>query len=335
VPAELPDPARTRATRVREVLAAAWAYYTRPPARLRATAYLADRGVNVRLVEARTGRAEAGAAPAHLCDLTAHLTGEGFTADELVDAGLARRYPGRAKLTGFYRGRVVFPLRDDQGHVAGFAGRDITGHGPKYLNPPATVAYDKSLVLYRPLPLPAANGQVIVVEGVIDALAIAAAAITAGQARRFCPVTQSGRELSDAQLGWLARCARPVVLGFDGDTAGMDSASRYAAEAERIGLPVHVTTLPGGHDPASWLAATGPGGLAAWDITSPPGTGPRPVPGLTWARSHATADGQHHPGPFAPARPGRAAVGGNHPAAGTGTVPGGDLAAETPPAVSM
>ncbi|HYZ54172.1 MAG TPA: hypothetical protein VE733_11835, partial [Streptosporangiaceae bacterium] len=103
----------------------------------------------------------------------------------------------------------------------------------------------------------------------------------------------------------------------------------------RIGLPVHVTTLPGGHDPASWLAGCGPTGLAAWDISSLPGTGPRPVPGQAWARSHAAAAGQHHPGPFTPARLGRADVGGNHPAAGMGTVPGGDLAAEAPPTVSI
>jgi DNA primase len=332
--AESPDLARTPPGRALAALAAAWDYCTRPPARDRAAAYLAARGVDVRLVEACTGRAEAGYAPARPDGLAAALTRRGFTADELVDAGLARRYPARAWLADFYRGRVLLPLRDDQGHVVGFAGRDVTGHGPKYLNPPATAVYDKSLILYRPLPA-APGGQVVVVEGTIDALAIAAAAIAAGQAGRFCPVTQSGRELSDAQLGWLARCGRPVVLGFDGDSAGMDSASRYVAEAARAGLPVHVTILPGGHDPASWLAGCGPGGLAAWDITSPPGTGPRPVPGLAWARSHAAAAGQRHPGPFAPARPGRATVDRNHPAAGTGTVPGGDLAVETPPAVSM
>jgi DNA primase len=134
-------------------LAAAWDYHTRPPLRDRAAAYLATRGVNVKLMEACTGRAEAGYAPARPDGLATALTRRGCTADELVDAGLARRYPGRAGLAGFYRGRVLLPLRDDQGHVVGFAGRDLTGHGPKYLNPPATTVYGKSLVLYRPLPV--------------------------------------------------------------------------------------------------------------------------------------------------------------------------------------
>jgi DNA primase len=330
--AELPDLARTPPGRVREALAAAWACYTRPALRSRAAAYLAGRGVNVKLIEARTGNAEAGYAPGHPGGLAARLTGEGFTADELVDAGLARRWPGRPGLADFYRDRVVFPLRDDHGHVVGFAGRDVTGRYPKYLNPPRTAVYDKSAVLYRPLPLPAGGGQVVVVEGVIDALAIAAAAIAAGKAGRFCPVTQSGRELSDAQLGWLARCGAPVVLGFDGDAAGLDSASRYAAAAERTGLPVHVTVLPGGHDPASWLAEAGPAGLAAWDLTRPSGPGPRPVPGPAWARSHPA--GQSARGPFAAVTADRPAASGDRSRMGTAAGPEAGGAQELP-VVSM
>src|SRR5208282_651105 len=41
--------------------------------------------------------------------------------------------------------------------------------------------------------------QVVVVEGTLDALSIAVAAIKARRAAEFCPGTQSGRELSEAQ----------------------------------------------------------------------------------------------------------------------------------------
>lgn len=287
---EVPDVSRTSPQRIRQVLAAAWEHYTHPHARTLAATYLTGRGIDVNVVEAWTGRSEAGFTAGGRDTLTRHLIGAGCTMVELVDAGLARHHDdhagNRATVVDFYRDRLLLPVRDDDGNIVALIGRDVGGAGPKYLNPPATAVYDKSCILYRPLPIPTAvDGQLVVVEGTIDALAIATAAITAGQVERWCPLTQSGRELSPAQLGWLADTGVPLVLGFDGDRAGADSATRYTTAATRAGVPVAVTLLPGGHDPASWLADTGPAGLTAWDLAA--GTrcasGPRPVAGTTWA----------------------------------------------------
>ena len=67
---------------------------------------------------------------------------------------------------------------------------------------PVPLAFDKSVNLYQSLPSPTAGsrGQVVVVEGTLDAMAIAVAAVRSGTAGRFCPLTQSGRELSAYQL---------------------------------------------------------------------------------------------------------------------------------------
>lgn len=104
----------------------------------------------------------------------------------------------------------------------------------------------------------------IVVEGTLDAMSIATAAIRAGRERGLCPVTQSGRELSLPQIERvLTLHPGPPVIAFDGDAAGAESNERVSRAVARTGRPVMVTTLPDGHDPASWLEEKGDRGLDA------------------------------------------------------------------------
>ncbi|MDA8286735.1 MAG: hypothetical protein M0Z42_26335, partial [Actinomycetota bacterium] len=108
-----------------------------------------------------------------------------------------------------------------------------------------------------------------------------------GCAERFCPVTQSGRELSPAQLAYVTRLhPTSPVLGFDGDRAGQEAACRYALAAARQGRRVAVTVLPHDHDPASWLAEQGDGGLRAWVPGGPTRSLPKPIPAATYVASH-------------------------------------------------
>ena len=237
------------------------------PLHARGAGYFAKRGIDIGVLEAHTGLAEVGHTPANPVGLVIALQAKGFTPDELVDAGLAHRHLAGGLLTDFYRQRVLVPVRDSDRKVVGMVGRNIGGPSfAKYKNPPRTAVYDKSVNLYQPLPAPTARrGQVVVVEGTLDTLAIAVAAIKAGKAAAFCPVTQSGRELSDAQVGRIvAMYADSLVLGFDGDDAGRESAARYVRVFARAGEAVSVTLLGHGHDPASWLAEQGERGLSSW-----------------------------------------------------------------------
>jgi DNA primase len=282
--ADYPDLYRTPATRVFDALAFAWVYYSSCSLHESGAVYLERRGIDVAVLEALTGRHEVGHTPSGRDALVTPMLAQGFTADELVDAGLAHR-GANGRITDFYCQRVLIPIRDEESRICGFVGRNVGDDcWPKYKNPPHTHAYDKSVNLYQPLPAPSAGkcGQVIVVEGTLDAMAIAVTAIQAGRAGEFCPVTQSGRELSVEQLERAVSLNDgPLVLGFDGDAAGRDSARRHAATATRLGHAVLVTTLPGDHDPASWLAERGASGLRAWVVTDALDQGrssPRPVP---------------------------------------------------------
>jgi DNA primase len=263
---EQPDLDRTPPGRVQEALDAAWAHCTTGPLHARAVAYLTGRHIDVTVLEGYSARPEAGHTPCHGPTLGQRLLAEGFTSDELVDAGLAHCYSD-GRFTDFYRQRVLVPVRDGHGRIAGLVGRNIGDpRWPKYKNPPRTAVYDKSVDLYQPLSAPRCpDGRTIIVEGTLDAMAIAVAAIKTGTAHYFCPVTQSGRELSAWQLDALLRRGPDrLVISFDGDAAGRDSNLRLArAMIERGRAPI-VIELPDGSDPASWLAERGPRGLMAW-----------------------------------------------------------------------
>jgi len=281
---DYPEPSRTPANRVFAGLAAAWRHYTSRQLHYSGAQYLFRRGIDVRVLERNVGRFEVGHTPGTATGLVSVLRHQGFSSDELVDAGLATRRTEDGVLYDYYRQRVLVPVRDQGGRVCGIVGRNIGDERwPKYKNPPRTCTYDKSINLYQPLPAPSSSsGQMVVVEGTLDAMAIAVAAIRSGRAEEFCPITQSGRELSSCQLANVAALAKRIVLAFDGDAAGRDSAVRHARAAIRSGLPAWVTTLPGDNDPASWLAHHDGEGLHAWAIAAHGTRLPSPIPARTF-----------------------------------------------------
>jgi DNA primase len=260
---EPPDLNRTPEPCVRAALREAWRYYGLPRLAEKAAAYLADRGIDVEQLGDVAGHT-----PFNPDQLVEHLRHRGFTDDELVDAGLARRRDGEPLADAFQR-RLVLPVRDADDEVIGLIGRSTVAEerrsAAKYLNPPRTAVYDKSTALYTPERVDLAeDGQVVIVEGAIDALAIAAAARAAGLADRFQPVSTSGLSFSESQIEQiLAMHPRAPVIALDGDQAGQQAAARLAARIAQHGREPAIVTWPRGEDPASWLAEHGPDGLTA------------------------------------------------------------------------
>ena len=204
---EAPDLSRTPAARVHEALELAWEHCSCGDLHALGVAYLERRGIDVALLEALNARSEVGHSPERARGLVPFMRAKGFGDDELVDAGLAQRRLGDHEVFEFYRERVLIPVRDGKERICGLIGRNVGNESrPKYKNPPRTHAYDKSVNLYRPLPAPAhPDGHVVIVEGTLDAMAIAVAAIRSGLSDQLCPLTQSGRELSTRQLEDRAR----------------------------------------------------------------------------------------------------------------------------------
>ena len=90
---------------------------------------------------------------------------------------------GRRGVYDRFRGRIIFPIRDASGNATGLGGRIVGAAsergeatrdaGPKYLNSPATLLFDKSRTLYlidRAKSAIRKQGVAVLVEGNTDAL---------------------------------------------------------------------------------------------------------------------------------------------------------------------
>lgn len=274
-----PELLRTPIARLREVMTTAWSLYSDGALHARGRGYLVHRGIDASILEHHSGRCEVGHTPARPDGLVRALRSEGIGASELIDAGLALAGRDGRTLVDRFRDRALVPIRDEEGRLCGLVGRYVGGgSAPKYLNSPRTALYDKSVHLYEPLPPSRSTRRprVVVVEGTLDAMAIAVAAIQRGCAEQVVPLTQSGRELSPHQLEHALRVGHgELVLALDGDAAGREATERLASAARRRGGRALQAQLPDGHDPASLLAELGVAGLEAMIRTAREALGPR------------------------------------------------------------
>jgi DNA primase catalytic core len=239
------------------------------PARGRAIPTLRTRGINVRAIHAVTdGSPLVGFAPARWRILTDSLLHAGVTAYELIDADLAARRNDR--LYDTYRGRIIVPVRDGLGRIEGFIGRDITGdpRAAKYRNPTRTATYDKSAAVYRPTRHRLGpQGRAIVVEGVLDALALTAAAAQVGALDLVAPCTTSGLAVSRVQAAKIMTLGHnPVAIALDGDDAGRAGTDRWKQQLYDLGCTATAIQLPDGRDPADWIAEQGAAGLTLFHV---------------------------------------------------------------------
>ena len=272
--------------------ALAWEYCCATVPHAFAVSYLRHhRGIDVRDLEVQVGQPLVGHTGQAWAGMTAHLLARGVSADELLAMDLSRRSK-RGRLTDTFRGRLVVPVRSPSGQVAGLLGRTTltSPRAPKYRNPTRTATFDKSTALYSPTPA-TAGATAVVVEGPLDALAVAAAAATSGRLAQFWPCTANGVSVSPAQARRVTTSgAAKVVVALDGDTAGAEGSQRWIdAVCRGQRRPAMLTRLPDGLDPADWLAQHGVTGLAAFDPAAT-SSDPRPVqPGRELVRAALAA----------------------------------------------
>jgi DNA primase len=255
---EVPEPDRTPLPRVLEVNAEAWRFLTAPRRADSGRLFLARRGIDVWDLEAAVGQPLIGHTADQPAALTAQLRRLGFTADEVVDSGWAVRRDGT--LHERFRRRALVPVRDADSHIVGVIGRDVTDRARrKYLNTAKTVAFSKGSLLYRPsLVAPVAEATIVVCEGTLDALAVAAAAEKSAHAGLIVPVALSGTAMTSEQAHLILTMSnRRPIMWPDGDAAGRAAAQKWGMAFISAGREANLLKLPDGHDPASWLKENG------------------------------------------------------------------------------
>src|SRR5690606_36260564 len=178
------------------------------------------------------------------------LKAEGFTIEEIVQAGVARQGEDDKRAIDTFRGRITFEITDTAGKVIGFGGRALAKDAKaKYINSPETPLYSKSRVLYRLkqarelLAKTKADG-LVVGEGYLDVIAFERAGIAA--------VAPCGTALTEEQLQLLWRSGGAPVLCLDGDSAGQRAAERaldLAIPHLAPGRTIRLAYAPKGEDP--------------------------------------------------------------------------------------
>ncbi|ASK87807.1 DNA primase [Sphingorhabdus sp. SMR4y] len=175
--------------------------------------------------------------------------------DQLIEAGLLIKVDDREPYDRF-RGRLMIPIRDPRGRVIAFGGRILGDGEPKYLNSPDTPLFDKGRTLYnldKASPASRQTGRILVVEGYMDAIALA----QAGFAEVVAPL---GTALTEHQIERIWKMVEKPIICFDGDAAGQKASIRAALRALPLLRPAHslqFATLPFGQDPDDFVKNKG------------------------------------------------------------------------------
>src|SRR4051812_5229196 len=213
--------------------------------------YLAKRGVSSEAITLF----RLGYAPEVWDDTVNWGKNKGHEPAVMEKAGLILRKEGSESYYDRFRGRLMFPICDEQGRVIGFSGRVLSGDEKtaKYVNSPETLIFTKSKVFFgldksKRAVLDA--GYAIICEGQLDLIAC----FTAGVQNIVAP---QGTAFTDQHSRILKRYVNEVVLCFDSDEAGQNAAVRSLDHLLASGLAVRVAVVPAPHDPDSFIKEFG------------------------------------------------------------------------------
>jgi DNA primase len=154
-----------------------------------------------------------------------------------------------------FRGRLMFPICNEQGRVVGFSGRVLSGDEKtaKYVNSPETPIFTKSKIFFgldksKRAILDA--GFAIICEGQLDLIAC----YMAGVQNIVAP---QGTAFTEQHARILKRYTNEAVLCFDSDNAGQNAIVRALDHLLAAELAVRVAVVPAPHDPDSFIKANG------------------------------------------------------------------------------
>lgn len=170
-----------------------------------------------------------GYAPNSWNALLDHLLSKGYSRELILQAGLLSEGE-EGRVFDRFRDRLMFPIRNPYGKMAGFGGRALNPDDvPKYLNSPATDVFDKGRLLYG-LDMARAgmrkSDQAVIVEGYMDVIGLH----QAGYPNAVAPM---GTALTEAQFNLIKRLTTNIVLALDPDAAGQNATLRGLETARR------------------------------------------------------------------------------------------------------
>lgn len=164
---------------------------------------------------------------------------------------------GKREKGGYYgrfHERLMFAVRDEQGHVIAFSGRALeAGDTAKYINSPESDLYTKGqhlFGLYQAKEHIRREKSMILVEGNLDAV------MMHGYGFRHT-VASLGTALTSEQAKLVSRFCDKLILMYDGDKAGQKATMRALGVLLAYPIETRVVQLPDGTDPDSFVRIYG------------------------------------------------------------------------------
>lgn len=155
----------------------------------------------------------------------------------------------------FFKGRLMIPIEDENGRLVGFSGRTLphNTHPAKYLNSPESDYFKKRTILYnlhRAKEYIRQQDYAILMEGYFD--------VSLAFQNGFRNVIGTmGTALTMENILNLKRYTNNIVIMFDGDKAGMETALNNAKALMENGFNVKIAFIPNELDPHELILKQG------------------------------------------------------------------------------
>lgn len=235
-------------------------YLLKSPQAQKAREYIARRGITEETCE----KFQIGYAPAQNDFFYSLLSRQNYSDDLLSSSG----FFFRGSFNGFFRDRVMFPIRTWQGNCVAFSGRDMTGVSDrKYMNSSDSMIYSKRNVLfgfYESLPALKEKKQIIICEGNFDVISLHQAGLNYSCAT-------CGTALTPEHIKMIKRYCDKIYLLFDSDAAGQQATRKAVILCQQNDLPCFVMKIEGAKDASELLENQGAQAVLDCCVNSIPG----------------------------------------------------------------
>lgn len=207
--------------------------------------YFLGRGLSIKTIK----HFGLGYAPNAWDKLLKHLKDNGFSINEMLEAGVIKK--GNKGFYDNFRNRAMTPIIDVRGNVIAFGGRVLDDSKPKYINTGDTLVYKKTNELFS-LNFAKDSGKetLILCEGYMDVIAMHQAGFTNA-------VAGCGTALTNEQVHLISRYANEVILAYDADEAGQKALNKAINLFSRTTVKVKIPSLVGGKDPDEIIRTQG------------------------------------------------------------------------------
>ncbi len=207
----------------------------------KANEYLKKRGITQKEIE----KFSIGYAPA--IGLVKFLKTKGHDDYSMINASLATE-----RMTDFFRDRIIFGIKNNEGKIVGFSARSINDkEDSKYINSSETKLFNKKEILYNysiAKDVIGRDKEIIITEGFMDVIALSKADI-------FNSVAIMGTALTPEHTRLLRN--KIVVLMLDSDKAGISATIKSIKTLLPVNKDVYVVENSSGLDPDEILNKEG------------------------------------------------------------------------------